>query len=391
MNRELELQIKDFQIIKNAKLKFVPGLNVIQGESNNGKTAIFRAIKSAIYNVPGTTNVRYGADCYVIGIAYGGNTVIYKKGTDTVYIVNGQQYNRPGRAQLTEVADALGVKILEINGTNEQLNFWDQMDKPFLLDRTPTELFRFIVDSGKDDNIVKCMADMVSDRQGINKSINASEGSIAQLNQQIAEVSAALTDADKVLDACESVIKLGPQVAKKEELTNTAASIANAKSNIETIKATSKVDGETIYKIKNIKDKIQVSESKSEVLRNIDKKIKGLTNDKNQLKEYASSLHYVPIPDTSRLSSLENLSKRLKMIKCNIDELKSTTLKKVDINIIDLVDDKNRLDSLVFKKNKLDEQKGLVEGSRLKLEQTKSLMTLFSICPLCGQPRHNHN
>ena len=154
MSNDLEVQIHDFQIIKDAKLKFVPGLNVIQGESNNGKTAIFRAIKSAIYNVPGTTNVRYGADSYLVGIGYNGHTVIYKKGTETIYLIDGQQYNKPGRAQLNEVNDALDIKQLEINGVNEQLNFWDQMDKPFLLDRTPTELFRFIVDSGKDDNIV---------------------------------------------------------------------------------------------------------------------------------------------------------------------------------------------------------------------------------------------
>lgn len=226
MSDNLELQIKDFQIIEGAKMVFVPGLNVIQGESNNGKTAIFRAAKSAIFNVPGTTSIRYGADQYVVALAYRGHTVIYVKGAESYYLIDGERYNKPGKVQLEDVAKALNMKLVDVNGATEQINFWDQMDKPFLLDRTPTELFRFIVDSGKDDNIVQCMANMVSDRQSINKQINASEGSIAQLNQQIAEATAALTNADKKMNACESIILLGPQVARKEELTTASKAIS---------------------------------------------------------------------------------------------------------------------------------------------------------------------
>ena len=40
--------IKDFQIIKKATLEFTPGLNVIIGPSNNGKTSILKAIKAAL-------------------------------------------------------------------------------------------------------------------------------------------------------------------------------------------------------------------------------------------------------------------------------------------------------------------------------------------------------
>lgn len=388
MSKEMEVQIKDFQIIESAKLKFVPGLNVIQGESNNGKTAIFRAIKSAIYNIPGTTNVRYGADCYVIGIAYGGNTVIYKKGTETVYLVNGQQYNKPGRAQLDEVADALGVRIIEVNGTNEQLNFWDQMDKPFLLDRTPTELFRFIVDSGKDDNIVQCMADMVSDRQGINKQINASEGSIAQLNSQIAEVSAALTNADKIIDACEGIVKLGPQVAKKEELTTTAAAIDTIIHNRDTIRANTTINEETVNKIKDIKDKIQVSESKSLVIRNIEKKIENITKDKASLQSNQQSLKYVVLPDVVRLANLNDKQKRISNIMNNIDILKDKRLNVVDIDIIGLCNLRNILDNLNGIQKRLNDAKSVWEQSRAHLEISRGYMDLFDICPLCKKPMH---
>lgn len=123
------------------------GLNVIVGQSNNGKSATLRGIESAVYNVSGTDSIRHGASSYLIGLEYKGNTVVFQKGASTTYMVNGERYGKAGREIPPEVSEALDMKELEINGRNERLNFWKQMDKPFLLDRTPTELFRFIVDT----------------------------------------------------------------------------------------------------------------------------------------------------------------------------------------------------------------------------------------------------
>lgn len=123
------------------------GLNVIIGQSNNGKSATIRGIESAIYNIAGTDSIRHGAKNYTIGLEYDGNTVLFQKGASTMYVVNGEKYNKAGRSTPEEVENALNIRDLVINGNKERLNFWEQMDKPFLLDRSPTDLFRFIVDS----------------------------------------------------------------------------------------------------------------------------------------------------------------------------------------------------------------------------------------------------
>ena len=44
------LKIEDFQSIGNAELEFTPGINLIVGQSNSGKTAILRAIDSVLTN-----------------------------------------------------------------------------------------------------------------------------------------------------------------------------------------------------------------------------------------------------------------------------------------------------------------------------------------------------
>ena len=41
----INVNVKDFQIIKSAKAEFIPGLNLIIGPSNNGKTSFIKAIK----------------------------------------------------------------------------------------------------------------------------------------------------------------------------------------------------------------------------------------------------------------------------------------------------------------------------------------------------------
>ena len=128
-------------------LNLYHGLNLIVGQSNNGKSATLRGIESAVYNVSGTDSVRHGASNYLVGLEYKGNTVAFQKGASTTYMINGKRFGKAGREIPVEVSEALNMRELSVNGKNERLNFWKQMDKPFLLDRTPTELFRFIVDS----------------------------------------------------------------------------------------------------------------------------------------------------------------------------------------------------------------------------------------------------
>ena len=123
----MKVVIKDFQIIKSAALDFEPGLTAILGESNNGKSAIFRAIMSAIYNEPGTTNIRFGADAYMVGIEHNNHKVILQKGANSLYLVDGEKYTKIGKTQLDEVANALNIRSLSINGSTEKINFWNQM------------------------------------------------------------------------------------------------------------------------------------------------------------------------------------------------------------------------------------------------------------------------
>ena len=112
----LEVEVQDYQIIKNVKAEFIPGLNLVVGPSNNGKTSLLKAMKSLLYTEPGNAPVRYGKSNYRVGITYNGHKVVLQKGKDSFYMVDGEKYSKYGTNTPEEVSKVLGIKELVLNG-----------------------------------------------------------------------------------------------------------------------------------------------------------------------------------------------------------------------------------------------------------------------------------
>lgn len=111
----LNVEVQDYQIIKKVKAEFIPGLNIIIGPSNNGKTSLIKAIKSLLYTEPGTTPVRNGQSNYKVGVEYNNHKVILQKGKDSFYSVDGEKYSKYGTNTPEEVSNALGIRELILN------------------------------------------------------------------------------------------------------------------------------------------------------------------------------------------------------------------------------------------------------------------------------------
>ena len=265
----VNLSVKDFQIVKNANLSFLPGLNCIIGQSNNGKSALMRAAKACIYNTPGTTNVRLGCNNFAVGLQMNGHTVILQKGTNSIYKVDNEVYGKIGRTQLDEVAKATGIRELQINGSNEDINFWDQMEKPFLLDRSETELFRFIVDSGKDSNITQALKSLASDRQGISREITMIEGMIAQAETNVKSFEEKLENSDKVLEVCNRIIQLGPEINRLKSLKEVISKFTSLKSSLDVAQSELNTDVSLLNLVEVRADRLGTEIKKKDVVTSI--------------------------------------------------------------------------------------------------------------------------
>lgn len=162
-NQSIEsLKIKYFRSIKEAEIDFHPGLNVVVGANDAGKSNILRAINLVAQNQPSTDNYifdplllglrspkKHGGDCD-IQLTTGGRTVgrlrnavwnkkdeRWKAGTENLYTLSGESepFRSFGRGKVPEIIQ----QHLNINPVNIAF----QLDGPFLLGKTASDVAKY--------------------------------------------------------------------------------------------------------------------------------------------------------------------------------------------------------------------------------------------------------
>jgi len=130
------LKLQNFQSHPNSELNFCPGVNVIIGQSDSGKTALLRALRWVIWNRPSGESFRssWGGDTRACVETTDDQEVIrIRTNTDNAYIVdNGEGIVLEMKAFGMDVPDGV-TEILKMN----DLNFQQQLDSPFLLNENP--------------------------------------------------------------------------------------------------------------------------------------------------------------------------------------------------------------------------------------------------------------
>lgn len=395
-NHSVGLSVKDFQIIKSANLLFLPGLNCIIGQSNNGKSALMRAAKSCFYNTPGTASVRLGCSNYAVGLQINGHTVILQKGTNSLYKIDNQVFGKIGRTQLEEVANATGVKELNINGTNEQINFWDQMEKPFLLDRSETELFRFIVDSGKDNNVTKALKTITQDRQQITKDITITEGKIQVIENNIKRQEEELKDSDKKLEIYNRVIELGPKIKRIQEITSLKNKALQDGQQLSAIILTkSKID--TLYNSTSaLLESISNNTKKTKLLSSLISNITSNTNDLELLKIQSARFGQIGVHNlkekTDKYKLLSDLISRARSTQNEIQTLENRKIPELSDNFSENIKNYNLISNILAsvnsKKEQIKQLEEFINTNKMELDKTNKEINDIGICPTCGQPIH---
>jgi exonuclease SbcC len=131
------LSIQNFQSHEKTELTFSPGVNIIIGNSDSGKTAIIRALRFLIWNRPSGTSIRswWGGKTSVRLCTEEGDITRTKDKIDSYTI------GRPGKKDMVLKAFSTSVpeevsRILNVN----EINLQRQLDRPFLLSETPGEV-----------------------------------------------------------------------------------------------------------------------------------------------------------------------------------------------------------------------------------------------------------
>jgi DNA repair exonuclease SbcCD ATPase subunit len=130
-----QLSIQNYQSHRNSTLDFDPGVNVIIGNTDSGKTAILRALRWLINNRPlgnefrsnwgGETIVQVNTDTDTITLS------LDDKGKDKIYDLNKTEFKAFGTDIPEEIRQALRIS---------EINLQTQFDQPFLLSSSPGEI-----------------------------------------------------------------------------------------------------------------------------------------------------------------------------------------------------------------------------------------------------------
>lgn len=132
------IQLRNFQAHKETEMEFHPGVNIIVGETNHGKTAIMRALYWLAFGRPaGDSMRRHGVKGDTeVTIETAEHQISRIRGNSTnQYIINDAVLKGFGQSVPQPVIDALNIN---------ELNFMRQLDPPFLFSKTAGEVAQYL-------------------------------------------------------------------------------------------------------------------------------------------------------------------------------------------------------------------------------------------------------
>jgi len=155
------LSVKNFQSHENTKLEFTSGINIILGRSQAGKTALLRALLWLVTNRPSGLRFRsHFADDSPTEVtaalrksnphlATAAGNALYVQvrkspSTKAVYSVGDSNFSGFGKSVPEAVANALNI--------NPDINIQRQLDSPFLITASPSEVASTINRATRLDN-----------------------------------------------------------------------------------------------------------------------------------------------------------------------------------------------------------------------------------------------
>ncbi len=213
-NRKLKtLILRDFQLHTHTVIDFTDGLNAIVGSSDNGKTAILRALSWALFNEPIESEIvqHNKKHCEVEIHFQDGGIFIRKKGKN----LNRAEIKRPEDEQFTvfkNFADKYPEELVEFLGNppkSERLGnipYSKQSKKLFIIDESPTHLPGILADLIGVSDIEEAARKTAGDSKSFDKTIKSLEKEIEDIAKQIDENYVGLDDNLKFIEQVNKIL-----------------------------------------------------------------------------------------------------------------------------------------------------------------------------------------
>lgn len=345
------ISIQNIQSHKDTTLELSPGINAIVGSSNNGKSAILRALYWVRYNRPlGTDNLlsHWAFDkkgnqiAPMVATVENENGVVTRQRTksENQYIVNNEELNVVKTDVPSQVED-----LLCLSDTNIQR----QQDAPFLLSLTSGQVAQYFNKTVRLDVIDKVLSNAESKRRKTQQEINQTDELVKEFEAKH-EKYGWLEDVEKLLLKYENVSKKNAELAEQVEELQKQVEAFDYYSSIE----------EKYSFVTEAKKQVEKIQKLQPIISEIQNRIKIINNDL-ELFEDCNSRTY---------SSFEKQ-------KTLISKIATFENEKLEIEIETIG---SQLNKYIDSKNKIEAKKNEVVELKKQLPKT---------CPLCGAVMKN--
>ncbi len=346
----VKVEIENYQSHEKTLLDLVPGVNVIIGESDAGKSAIFRAINWAASNRPLGDIFRseWGGDTKIVIHTSEGDVIERRRtASKNEYIVNGKPLTAFGTETPEEVID-----VLRMDAANIQA----QSDPPFLLSVSPGEAARMLNRAASLEDIDRTIA-------GLKRAHSRIESKSVHYKEQ-------LNDLLKEMEKYKDIPTLEDKMKAVEELEEQRAIRAKRKSEIMDLIEKIRAAGRELEKTKNVPEML--------------KKLHSLEKEVPKLDARKKALHAVE----GIISRMENLSRILESKGMKNTDRAESILRDAEGQMVQLIEKSERIGSvertiMAIKRKARSVSNATAEMLRIQSEYD-SLAEELGACPLCG-------
>ncbi len=339
------IRIQNFQSHKDSILDFEPGVNIIIGRSDSGKSAILRAINLLTTNRPsgdsyrsnwgGVTKIEMDTDdAYVARI---------RSDTNNEYILGDSHFKAIKTDVPQEILDALNMS---------EINVQRQLDSPFLLSETSGEVAKHFNKIARLDKIDTATLNVNSAIREIERSIKYKESDLKTKEESLKEYD--------YLDKFEA------EVEALEQLEEDRKQAGNKLSKINTL----------INEYQDISN--EISEC-NEILK--------YENQVNHIIELIDSYNY----EEEKYRKLVKIVASIQTVENRLEEYnKLLRLENEVVEIINMIDKRNALndenvDLMVDIRDILAVEESIgFNQKKLTILQNKFEKEFPNVCPLCG-------
>ena len=364
--------LENFQSHKYTEIELDPSLNVIVGPSDQGKSAIIRGIKWALFNEPsGDFFIREEEKECSVSIIFNDNTKIkrYRSNNKNAYYLYDQDGNEEifegfGTTVPQEIIDKTAIRKIPLDGSQtKDINIGEQLEGPFLLSEKNSSRANAIGRLVGVHIIDDALKDTLKDIRNLNIKKKNYEENLEVLYKNLQEYNYL----DDLIDNFNQLKNIRLKIFNKK---NKLEKLSNLSQELNKINGEIKLSHYYLEKLENINE-----------IAEIEKNLIKYIYDYNSIKEKQIKLIRIKVQikeDKKLLNSLINIDKIKKSIeKINILTEERNKLNKLYFNYklinTNILKTKNKLTKLE-NIDKVQENYTLINKNHLIYKELLSLM-----------------